>query len=389
MKQLKELYQRLNTEKTFSSKYPQFSRTDRKIHVLYLSACLNETGYYRMILPALELNRTQTHQAIVAHIHKWDFNKQFDDYDNPIDLRLIEWADYVVLPALFTPVDYIVKTMREVNDDVEFVMDFDQNYHELPDYHPDFEKLKPELKEALLANLSQIDILTASNGLILSYYHNLVKKLDQDYLLHFERFPNLLSNFTFSGISEIKRNENAKIRIGLLLDPSQAADLQTIEKPIAALLEAHKQNIEFVIYGSSKRILDSCKLLQALRITFVKPVSFDNYPERLNDLAFDIGLLPLVNNSYSVSGKSLNRFLDFSANMVPVVAASVMPYQKIISDGDTGYIASSEQEWIDKTNQLIADPQLRKDMGNNGFKLAWEDHSYTPKTIQRLKSIFV
>ena len=72
-----------------------------------------------------------------------------------------------------------------------------------------------------------------------------------------------------------------------------------------------------------------------------------------------------------------------------VYTAAVMPYQKIISDGDTGFIAGSEQEWIDKINQLIADPQLRKDMGNNGFKLAWEDPSYTPKTIPRLKSIFV
>ena len=58
-------------------------------------------------------------------------------------------------------------------------------------------------------------------------------------------------------------------------------------------------------------------------------------------------------------------------------------------DGENGFIASSEEEWISKTDQLIANDQLRKSMGNNAFKTVWENFSYTPKAIQRLKSIFV
>src|SRR5579885_787089 len=115
MKTLKELYGRLNTAKNFKEKYPQYNMDDNKIHVLFLSPCLNEAGYYRMILPALELNKTDTHSAIIGHIHKWDFNKLFDDYDTPIDFRLVEWADYVVLPVMFTDAAYIIKSMREIN----------------------------------------------------------------------------------------------------------------------------------------------------------------------------------------------------------------------------------------------------------------------------------
>ncbi len=51
MKTLKELYFRLNTAKEFKDKYPHFNMNDKKIHVLFLSACTNESGYYRMILP--------------------------------------------------------------------------------------------------------------------------------------------------------------------------------------------------------------------------------------------------------------------------------------------------------------------------------------------------
>jgi len=247
------MYSRLNTAKNFQEKYPQFDMDDNKIHVLFLSPCMNETGYYRMMLPALELNRTDTHSAIIGHIHKWDFNKMFDDYDNPIDFRLVEWADYVVIPAMFTDVNYIIKSMREINDDIEFVMDMDTNYHELPEYHPDHKKLKPELIETLIGNFSKVDILSAPNSPILNFYNDLVEKHNEEFLLYFERFPNLLSNFTFEEIGQIQRNTTDKVRIGLILDPSQGNDLKTIEKPITSLLEKHKQNIEIVLFGWSKK----------------------------------------------------------------------------------------------------------------------------------------
>lgn len=389
MKTLKELNWRLEMSKKFNEKYSHFNMEDNKIHVLFLSACMNETGYNRMILPALELNRTDTHAAIVAAIHKWDFNKMFDDYDNPIDFRLVQWADYVVIPTMFTDVDYIIKSMRDINDDIEFIMDIDINYHELPEYHPDYHKLKQDAKEMLISNLSKVDICTAPNTQILNFYHDLVQKREEEFLLYFERFPNLLSNFTYEERSQINRNKGSKVRVGIILDASQANDLKTIEKPLAALLEKHKDKIEIVLFGWSKKIADQHEILKDMRITYEKPVPFQEYHNRLNSLAFDIGLLPFVNNNFNVSGKTFNRFLDFSANMVPVVAPKMLPYEKIIKDGENGFIAAKEDEWISKTDQLINNAQIRIDMGNFAHNIAWEKFSYTPNVIQRLRSIFI
>jgi len=389
MKTLKELNIRLNTVKNFKEKYPQFNMNDNKIHVLFLSPCMNEAGYYRMILPALELNRTDTHAAIIGHIHKWDFNKLFDDYDTPIDFRLVEWADYVVLPVMFTDATYIIKSMREINDDIEFVMDMEVNYHELPEYHPDFKKLQPELKKMLISNLSKVDILSAPNNQILNYYNDQVQKHDEEFLLYFERFPNLLSNFTFEEITQIQRNSTDKVRIGIVLDASQGNDLKTIEKPIIALLEKHKDKIEIIIFGWSKKIAEQYGLLNELRITYEKPVPFQEYHQRLNGLAFDIGIIPLADNTYNASGRSLNRYLDFSANMIPAIVPNIFPFNSIVKEAETGFIAASDEDWINKADQLITNAQLRKDIGNNAFKTSWEGFSYTPKAIQRLKSIFI
>lgn len=389
MKTLKQLNWRLETSKQFNEKYPSFNVNDNKIHVLFLSPCLNETGYYRMILPALELNRTDTHSAIIATIHKWDFNKMFDDYDTPVDFRLVEWADYVVIPTMFTDAEYITKSMREINDDIEFVMDIDVNYHELPEYHPDYNKLTPEMKEMLIGNLSKVDILTAPNNQILNFYYDLIQKRDEEFLLYFERFHNLLSNFTYEERSQINRNRGNKVRIGIILDASQENDLKTIETLIARLLEKHKDKIEIILFGWSKKVAEQYGVLKDLRITYEKPVPFQEYHNRLNSLAFDIGLLPFTNNSYNASGKAFNRFLDFSANMIPVVAPKLQPYERIIKDGESGFIAANDDDWIAKSDELINNPTLRKDMGNYAHKIAWENFSYTPKAIQRLKSIFI
>ena len=389
MRTVKELFNRLQTAKKFQEKYPDFNMNDGKIHVLFLSAYSNESGYYRAILPALELNRTQTHAAIIGQIHKWDFNKQFDDYDTPIDFRLVQWADYVVLPAMFTDVRYIIKSMREINSDIDFVMDLDVNYYELPDYHPDNKLITSELKDTLIHNLANVEILTASNPQILRSYQDFLDKRNEEYLLYFENYKNLLSHFTFEETKEIKYNTGEKIRIGIIVDSSQAEDLKTIEKPIEALLKKHKQAIEIIIFGWSGKIAEQHELFKNLPVTYEKPTCFYNHPEKLNRLAFDIGLLPFINNSYNVTCKSLNRFLDFAAFMIPVVASDMLPFTKIITDGENGLIASSAEDWNSQIEKLITNTELRKGIGNSAFKTAWEKFSYTPGAITRLTNIFI
>ncbi len=389
MKSTKALYYHLTTEKEFKHRYPHFNLNDKKVHILFLMACTNEQGYYRMILPAMELNRTATHAAIIGQIHKWNFNKQFDDYDIAIDFRLVEWADYIVVPALFSDINYIIKSMREINTDVEFVMDVDLNYHQLPPDHPDSKKFTLELKQILQSNLLQVDILSAPNNYVLSAYEKLAQESEDELSLYFERYGNLLSNFTYQEITQIQRSSHSKIRIGLVVDAAQANDVKLIEQVIATLLEKHGNKIEIVFFGWSKKIAEQAGLFTGLTITYERPVPFQEYHARLNSLAFDTVLLPFINNAYNTSGKALTRYLDCSANMIPIVASSIVPFTKIIEEGDNGFLAVTAEDWVTKTEQLIENAELRKAIGTNAFKIAWEKFSYTPQSIERLKNIFI
>jgi hypothetical protein len=388
MKTLKELINRLTIAQNFKERYPNFNTQDGKIHVLFLSPCLHEAGYYRMILPALELNRTSSHCAIINQINKWSFDKQFDDYDSPINFKLVEWADYVVLPAMFTDVGYIIRDMRKVNDDIEFVMDMDVNYHELPASHPDKEKIEAG-KDILIKNISQVDIVTAPNQSVINYYNNLIQKRSEEFLLYFQSYPNLLSGFTFEERQEILKNNGPKVRIGIILHASQANDLRTIEKALSTLLEKHKEQIEVVIFGWPPKLGEQHGLLKGLPVVYQKTELLTGYHQILNEQHFDIGLIPLENNLYNASGNAINRFLDFSSCMVPVVAANISPFKNIITDGENGFIASNDEEWISKIELLVTEAALRREIGQTAFAMAMEGFSYTPKTIQRLKNIFV
>jgi glycosyltransferase involved in cell wall biosynthesis len=75
--------------------------------------------------------------------------------------------------------------------------------------------------------------------------------------------------------------------------------------------------------------------------------------------------------------------------MIPVIAPNILPLKSVIKEAENGFIAALDEDWINKADQLITNAQLRKDIGNNAFKTAWESFSYTPKAMQRLKSIFI
>ncbi len=389
MKTITALTEHLGNAMTFREKYPMFNMDDRKIHILFLSPCLNESGYYRMILPALELNKTATHCAILAHIHKWDFNKLFDDYDNPVSPQLVMWADYVVLPSMFSDATYIIEMLRAYNSDLEFVMDLDLNYHALPDYHPHKKMLTPEAKATLLKNLSLVDFVTAPNNAILHKYISIARSSPKMFKFCPECYGNFISNFSYEEIDAFLRNPGVKVRIGMLMDGFMPEDLRTIEEALVKILAERKDTVELIVYGWNEKFKSRYSLLKETDVTFKHIVNTTAFPNYLNGLAFDIGLIPFADNLYNRSGRVFNRFLDLSGLTIPSVMPNVMPFTGIIKDGENGFLASTTDEWYNKINTLIGDSELRLAVGRAASQLVWERFSYVnPHVVRRLQEIF-
>ena len=90
--------------------------------------------------------------------------------------------------------------------------------------------------------------------------------------------------------------------------------------------------------------------------------------------SFDIALMPLQDDDWT-RGKCGFKLLKYMSAGVPSVASRVGINAEIIRDGENGFLAADEHEWVDKLARLIKDRQLRQKLSHNGRKTVIEDYS--------------
>ncbi len=88
----------------------------------------------------------------------------------------------------------------------------------------------------------------------------------------------------------------------------------------------------------------------------------------------DIGIMPLPDDPW-VKLRSHLKVRQFMAVGVPCVASPVGIISELIQDGVNGFLATSEEEWIEKLSKLIDDPELRTEMGKKARVAIAEKYS--------------
>ena len=80
------------------------------------------------------------------------------------------------------------------------------------------------------------------------------------------------------------------------------------------------------------------------------------------------------------------KLLNYMSVGLPVVASPVGINNKLVKDGFNGFLASNNEEWINKLSLLISDFELRKKIGIQGWETA---KNYTAKEqFPRIMRIF-
>jgi len=135
-------------------------------------------------------------------------------------------------------------------------------------------------------------------------------------------------------------------------------------------------------------------VLKKLKIKYSDKISFKiivNFPYSLPELnieqtnwslekeiddlqEIDIGIMPLPNNEWS-KGKCGFKGLQYMALEIPTIMSSVGVNSEIIIDGQNGFLANSEDEWVEKLSLLIENQNLRNSFGKNGRKTVEEKYS--------------
>lgn len=100
--------------------------------------------------------------------------------------------------------------------------------------------------------------------------------------------------------------------------------------------------------------------------------------------SFDIGIMPLPDDKWA-SGKCGLKGLQYMALEIPTVMSPVGVNSEIIQDGENGFLASTEGEWIEKLTKLIESKDLREKIGNAGRKTVVEKYSVDSQKENYLK----
>ncbi len=200
--------------------------------------------------------------------------------------------------------------------------------------------------ERISKMLRMVDLVLAGNEFLASFarQHNACVRV----------FPTVVDTNRYCPRPE---HQDDIVTIGWVGRWTSTPYLQALDSVVERLGAMHS-NVELLLIGAD-----------ATRFSGV-PVK--THPWRLEteieDVArIDVGIMPLPDDTYA-RGKCGLKLLQYMALGIPSVASPMGVSKTIIQDGFNGFLADSDDEWVEKLTRLIVDNRLREKLGKAGRK---------------------
>jgi len=154
------------------------------------------------------------------------------------------------------------------------------------------------------------------------------------------------------------------------------ANIRFLVDSFTALAGRHS-NIVLAMAGEGKYFAKARSELKghpyAERIRIDEWLHHDKVPAYLN--TFDVGLLPLIQDTKFNQAKSPTKLFEYMACSKPTVSSRVGEARYIVRDGINGFLAGSQREFIEKMEALIEDESLCRRLGREARQDAEKKYS--------------
>lgn len=342
---------------------------------------MGAVGYYRCYKPAEYLKELghETQVFGANEMRELVGSNAFEKFHN-----LVKGFDLVVIKQLDNRHASKLIAACKVQK-IPIVMDLDDNFLEIDKDHPAAKTGYGNggIKKAYAtAALSLMDGIFVSTEPLKKYYTNYLKK---QFNLDIPTFvlPNCVDDKDWK--FETKGNEE-KVVISYHGSITHDKDLKVVLPSVYEVMKDNP-NVYFLLFGAVRNtsVEDlfgewDAKTRERLALIEGTP-SWVKFPELMCSYKLDIGIAPLEDTEFT-RGKSHIKWMEYALRGTPVIASKVYPYYKKIQgtetiiEGQTGYLATTSNEFKRKLLKLIQDKDLRIKVGNNAKEFVVDKWHY-------------
>jgi len=179
------------------------------------------------------------------------------------------------------------------------------------------------------------------------------------------------------------RNDNGKVRIGLVGSVTHNKDYEHIKELIEVLAEIG--SVELVVMGMrempkvfKEKMQEEIDYWAGLNIEWVDSVVNSEYPDKLNSLKLDLMLIPRA-DTYFNKCKSNCKFLEASMCEIPVIAQTFGDDLSPYDNNDYLITANTPEEWEIAVLGLMVDVEWRKEIGKKARVHVIENYNIEDK----------
>lgn len=158
------------------------------------------------------------------------------------------------------------------------------------------------------------------------------------------------------------RPDNPVFTVGWIGSPSTAPYLESLVAPLHML--SRDRALRLVVIGGKAPHIENVEVLEI-------PWSEESEIDLIN--TFDVGVMPLPNDEWA-RGKCAFKLVQYMACGVPVVASRVGANIDLVTP-ECGFLAETNEQWVEALRKLRDQPFLRMRMGECSRKRVLDGYS--------------
>jgi len=284
--------------------------------------------------------------------------------------RILNWAD--VLTFQMVSAKSLVDLANKKG--IYTIFDTDDLIGWVPPKHPQAKVTKKrDYQKMFKDTMRKVNQITYSSPLMSNY---------KEYNKNATCLPNYLPDY-FWEKPQLK-NDSKQIRLGWAGGASHQEDLDFIAPIVEKVLKRHPE-VKLVYTGGGgwsdgtptseiRHGEDHFKDIPQAQKEYCMSCPVEIWPSRLNSMRLDIAMAPLDDNVFA-RHKTHIKYFEYGINHWAGVYQKFL-YKDVVKHGETGFLATTPEEWEKYIEKLIKDTKLRKEMGERAYKDVKDNHTF-------------